>query len=60
MAEFTHFCNKIKEEPTSEEEGEDECELVACSALLQGAIKEEPDSGFKTSKEPKIIQSGIP
>jgi len=53
MAEFPSCCNKIKEEPTCEEEGDDECELVACSALLHGAIKEEQDSVSKL----KIIQS---
>ncbi len=59
MAEVPNFRAKTgvendehitKEKPTFEEEGDDECELVAYSALPYSAIKEEPASGLKITE----------
>jgi len=64
MAEVPNFRAKTevendehitKEKPTFEEEGDDECELVAYSALPYGAIEEELASGLKTKGNPIII-----
>ena len=44
-----------KEKPIVEEEGDDECELVAYSALPYGAIEEELAPGLKTTDNPIII-----
>jgi len=64
MAEVPNFRAKTevendkhitKEKPKVEEEGDDECELVAYSALPYGAIEEELASGLKTTDNPIII-----